>query len=130
MVTVEKQMECRLAGETEVLGENLPQRHFVHHKETSVSILVYLSMRPTLKAFYTLIFIALSCHNHKNSGFTFGLLVFPFFHMRNKSYLRKIRVSRRAAAKQLKLGLTSPSHRIRPSYHTVILMGKVLFSAT
>jgi hypothetical protein len=25
---VEKQIECRLAGETEVLGENLPQRHF------------------------------------------------------------------------------------------------------
>jgi hypothetical protein len=25
---VEKQMECRLAGENEVLGENLPQRHF------------------------------------------------------------------------------------------------------
>jgi hypothetical protein len=25
---VEKQMECRLEGETEVLGENLPQRHF------------------------------------------------------------------------------------------------------
>jgi hypothetical protein len=25
---VEKQMECRLAGETEVLGENRPQRHF------------------------------------------------------------------------------------------------------
>jgi hypothetical protein len=26
---VEKMMECRLAGETEVLGEeNLPQRHF------------------------------------------------------------------------------------------------------
>jgi hypothetical protein len=25
---VEKQMECRFAGETEVLGENLPQRHF------------------------------------------------------------------------------------------------------
>jgi hypothetical protein len=24
---VEKQMECRLAGETEVLGGNLPQRH-------------------------------------------------------------------------------------------------------
>jgi hypothetical protein len=24
---VEKQMECRLEGETEVLGENLPQRH-------------------------------------------------------------------------------------------------------
>jgi hypothetical protein len=25
---VEKQIECRLARETEVLGENLPQRHF------------------------------------------------------------------------------------------------------
>jgi hypothetical protein len=25
---VEKQMKCRLAGETEVLKENLPQRHF------------------------------------------------------------------------------------------------------
>jgi hypothetical protein len=25
---VEKQIECRLVGETEVLGENLPQRHF------------------------------------------------------------------------------------------------------
>jgi hypothetical protein len=25
---VEKQMECRLTGETEVLGENVPQRHF------------------------------------------------------------------------------------------------------
>jgi hypothetical protein len=24
---VKKQMECRMAGETEVLGENLPQRH-------------------------------------------------------------------------------------------------------
>jgi hypothetical protein len=32
MVIVEKLVELRLAGETEVLGENLPQRHFVHHK--------------------------------------------------------------------------------------------------
>jgi hypothetical protein len=31
-VIVEKLVEWRLAGETEVLGENLPQRHFVHHK--------------------------------------------------------------------------------------------------
>jgi hypothetical protein len=30
---VEKQMECRLAGETEVLGENTcPSATFVHHK--------------------------------------------------------------------------------------------------
>jgi hypothetical protein len=32
MVIVEKLVEWRLAGKTEVLGENLPQRHFVHHK--------------------------------------------------------------------------------------------------
>jgi hypothetical protein len=29
---VEKQMECRLAGETEVLGESCPSATFVHHK--------------------------------------------------------------------------------------------------
>jgi hypothetical protein len=31
-VIVEQLVEQRLAGKTEVLGENLPQRHFVHHK--------------------------------------------------------------------------------------------------
>jgi hypothetical protein len=30
-VIVEQLVEWRLAGETEVLGENLHQRHFVHH---------------------------------------------------------------------------------------------------
>jgi hypothetical protein len=37
---VKKQMECILEGETEVLGENLPQRHFcpskIPHDQTRV----------------------------------------------------------------------------------------------
>jgi hypothetical protein len=32
---VEKQMECRLAGETEVLVENLPQRHFCRSQNST-----------------------------------------------------------------------------------------------
>jgi hypothetical protein len=31
-VTVEQSVEWELAGETELLGENLPQWHFAHHK--------------------------------------------------------------------------------------------------
>jgi hypothetical protein len=32
MMSVEQSVEWALAGETEVLGENLLQGHFVHHK--------------------------------------------------------------------------------------------------
>jgi hypothetical protein len=32
MMNVEQSVEWRLAGETEVPGENVPQLHFVHHK--------------------------------------------------------------------------------------------------
>jgi hypothetical protein len=32
IVMMENLVEWRLVGETEVLGENLPQSHFLHHK--------------------------------------------------------------------------------------------------
>jgi hypothetical protein len=32
MMSVKQSVDWELAGETEVLGENLPQWHFVHHK--------------------------------------------------------------------------------------------------
>jgi hypothetical protein len=31
-MSVEQSVEWELAGENEVLGENLPQRHFFYHK--------------------------------------------------------------------------------------------------
>jgi hypothetical protein len=37
MMNVEQSVEWELAGETEVLREILPQRHFVHH-ETHMTI--------------------------------------------------------------------------------------------
>jgi hypothetical protein len=32
MMSVEQSVERELAGETEIVGENLHQCHFVHHK--------------------------------------------------------------------------------------------------
>jgi hypothetical protein len=37
MVIMEKLVEWRLAEETEVLGKNLPQRHFIHHKSHMIN---------------------------------------------------------------------------------------------
>jgi hypothetical protein len=46
---VEKQMECRLARETEVLGENLPQRHpFTIYKQTVLESLCASLLNKTL----------------------------------------------------------------------------------
>jgi hypothetical protein len=36
-IVVEKQMECRLAEEIEVLGENLPQRQFCPSQKTRMT---------------------------------------------------------------------------------------------
>jgi hypothetical protein len=42
---MENLMEWRLAGETEVLGENLPQRHFVHLVMQSQTSLFYVQSK-------------------------------------------------------------------------------------
>jgi hypothetical protein len=42
MMSVKQSMEWELAGETEVLAGNLPQRHFFHHK----SHMIWLGMEP------------------------------------------------------------------------------------
>jgi hypothetical protein len=48
---VEKQMECRLARETEVLlGENLPQRHFCPSQKSHMTRLGFESRPPRWEA--------------------------------------------------------------------------------
>jgi hypothetical protein len=35
---MEQSVECELAGKIEVLGENLPQCHFNHHKSRMIGL--------------------------------------------------------------------------------------------
>jgi hypothetical protein len=51
---VEKQMECRLAGETEVLGENLPQRHHMGYTRLSSFLVFNYSLTFALFVFVSL----------------------------------------------------------------------------
>jgi hypothetical protein len=44
IMMMENLVEWRLAGETEVLGENLPERHFVHHASTVPNFIEIRSM--------------------------------------------------------------------------------------
>jgi hypothetical protein len=61
MEIVEKLVEWRLAGETEVLGENLPQRHFVHYK--SHMTLTWARTRAAALGSQRLIAWAMARHN-------------------------------------------------------------------
>jgi hypothetical protein len=44
MMNVEQSVEWELEGDTEVVGENLPQYNFVHHKSHTI----WLGLKPRL----------------------------------------------------------------------------------
>jgi hypothetical protein len=94
MVIVEKLVEWRFAGETEVLGENLPQRHFVHHKSTRAAAAVgsqrltaWAMARPYL---YNSFPILCKCNwVHMSLIFVFFLIWYTLLHTR-RDCTRKI----------------------------------------
>jgi hypothetical protein len=52
IVSMENLVEWRLVGETEVLGENLTQRHFVHHKSHLTILAVGVTkIEPPVKSY-------------------------------------------------------------------------------
>jgi hypothetical protein len=65
MMSVEQSVEWELAGETEVLGKNLPQWHFLHHK----SYMTWPGLEPgppaTNRLSYDTAFLRVSEENHE-----------------------------------------------------------------
>jgi hypothetical protein len=60
-----------LAGETEVLGGNLPRRHFVHHNRLVIGFITILHVVTTV-TFYTVTHLHSLQSVHSNISILFG----------------------------------------------------------
>jgi hypothetical protein len=76
---VEQLVEWRLTGETEVLGENLPQRHFVHHKSHMTRPGLELRAAAVGSQRLTAWVMAPPRHTLKSSSNVWSRYLFPLF---------------------------------------------------